>query len=643
MQPDLFPSNGLSIAPEAGRKEPRLWLRKLVIWEKPERILREVDLRPGLNIVWSPDPGADDTLPIGHGSGKTTFCRFIRYCLGEESFAPDGQRNAIIGRFPEGHVGAEVMLDGEPWIVLRLLSHRRRDVVIKNGTFAHAFLAKEPTGIVPLRDAIIKSIVGDAGALMPQAIGRENAWDAALAWMARDQECRFSHHLEWRDSESNSHSPVRGKSRDDHLTIVRAFLRALKPEEILESAKEEQIAKAIDVARSRFSQLEWLTKDSKAKLVQVLGGGTEPGVDLNAVYFRALAKEIYERALKLPVGGAVELPRVRAERDTAFAEVNRLTNAIQQNALKQRYEAEIERQLASEMTVEWGKLWTEENPVCPTCFRPLDADHAAHIGISKGAELRAKLRATYDARSKQLEAAKANQKACRDAEGQLKYELAAANQKLTELETRLKALQNAADIRPAAIKQADSIMAEVGRYTEYSDEMAAVAKALADKEAEREGVKGTMGAYRKAESLAIAQLSGHFQSVIQHLSHTEASAEIKLDGNGLSLRTDLGGAAIDSLKVVAFDYAVLMLTIEGKTRLPGFLLHDSPREADLGRSIYNRLFGLIEQLEAVGDVPLFQYVVTTTTDPPEAFQQKPWVCLNILGSPAGNRLMKADL
>src|SRR3546814_14292796 len=62
---------------------------------------------------------------------------------------------------------------------------------------------------------------------------------------------------------------------------------------------------------------------------------------------------------------------------------------------------------------------------------------------------------------------------------------------------------------------------------------------------------------------------------------------------GLSLKVQMGGerstAAIDSLKIVAFDLSALMMTIEGQTRLGGFLLHDSPREADLGRSIYNRL------------------------------------------------------
>jgi hypothetical protein len=49
-------------------------------------------------------------------------------------------------------------------------------------------------------------------------------------------------------------------------------------------------------------------------------------------------------------------------------------------------------------------------------------------------------------------------------------------------------------------------------------------------------------------------------------------------------------------KVVAFDLAALCLTIEGATRIPSFLVHDSPREADLGGSIYGRLFRRITSL-----------------------------------------------
>src|SRR5690606_28662463 len=124
--PDLIGPQPLVITPAAGMTGPRLWVRRLVIWKEPggEKI-REIELRPGLNIIWSPD-GADDASggqndAIGHGSGKTLFCRLIRYCLGEDRFATETQRERIGVAFPNGIVGAEVMLDGVCWAIVRPL------------------------------------------------------------------------------------------------------------------------------------------------------------------------------------------------------------------------------------------------------------------------------------------------------------------------------------------------------------------------------------------------------------------------------------------------------------------------------------------------------------------------------------------
>ena len=54
-QPDFLSPPGLEIKPEVGRSEPRLWVRRLVVWSEPGKILRQVVLHPGLNIIWSPD------------------------------------------------------------------------------------------------------------------------------------------------------------------------------------------------------------------------------------------------------------------------------------------------------------------------------------------------------------------------------------------------------------------------------------------------------------------------------------------------------------------------------------------------------------------------------------------------------------
>ena len=93
--------------------------------------------------------------------------------------------------------------------------------------------------------------------------------------------------------------------------------------------------------------------------------------------------------------------------------------------------------------------------------------------------------------------------------------------------------------------------------------------------------------------------------------------ELHSQVRGLKHMCRWGGLAMTSLKAVVFDLAALLLTIEGRSHLPAFLLHDSPREADLGLSYYHKLFLFVRKLEAIADEPPFQYIVTTTTEPPK--------------------------
>src|SRR5437868_11942385 len=69
LQLELLATNDFRLAPEGGRVEPRLWVRRFVIWKNRDTIIREVTLRPGLNIVWSPDPADQkgDATALGHG------------------------------------------------------------------------------------------------------------------------------------------------------------------------------------------------------------------------------------------------------------------------------------------------------------------------------------------------------------------------------------------------------------------------------------------------------------------------------------------------------------------------------------------------------------------------------------------------
>ena len=75
-------------------KEPVLWIREVRLLYRFEpgdkEEIRRVVLHRGVNIIWAKPADPDEADPAargrGHDVGKTSFCRLIRYLLGEEHY-----------------------------------------------------------------------------------------------------------------------------------------------------------------------------------------------------------------------------------------------------------------------------------------------------------------------------------------------------------------------------------------------------------------------------------------------------------------------------------------------------------------------------------------------------------------------------
>ena len=105
-------------------------------------------------------------------------------------------------------------------------------------------------------------------------------------------------------------------------------------------------------------------------------------------------------------------------------------------------------------------------------------------------------------------------------------------------------------------------------------------------------------------------------------------------------------AGYTSIKCVALDYAMLSLGIDGSIPHPRFLLHDSPKESDMGDEIYHSLFEYVKSMEDsfANKEPSFQYIITTTAPPPEKFQQEPYLINPVLDAAIPEkRLLGIDL
>jgi hypothetical protein len=648
MPPDLFSRPPFSIVPEAGRTEPRLWVRRLVIWSDPDTLVRDIQLKRGLNIVWSPDPRTKD-VAMGHGGGKTTLCRLLRYCLGEDSFASDTQRQRIANKLPKGCVGAEIMIEGNIWSVVRSLGFRKRDIVIENATVEEA-LRGTPTGIEPLRKVTTSLVLGDAATLMPSDVGEIHAWEAALAWATRDQECRFGDHLRWRDPNTDSHSPVRQLGTGELLVVVRALIGAITKSEITTQEVLEDDTKKANLRSQEIERLKWQLAKTRSVLVQKLGLPEEANPDspMEVEAFKATANEKLARALQVPAPRTTtDLSVARRERDAALEEWRRFESELKTTDAVLTVKNRLLTMMRGEDKDLGNQLVTAKNPICPICEVPIDKVLAEGCGISKTScdlqrvkERLARLRDEIAAEQESIEQ-------LRRAAVNLKRNIAQAKSGLNSFELAVRALERNEREHSQAVSEARNAVYDAERYQAMVSDLESCEKSMNKISEGLEETKSRLAANRASASETIRHLSLLFSDVLRELVPGEISGELKLDGKGLTLKVELGGerstAAIDSLKVVAFDLAVLAMSIEGHTRMPSFLLHDSPREADLGLSIYHQLFEFARNLQRYGPVPLFQYIVTTTTEPPKEFLTPEWLRLTIRGAPASERLLLVDL
>jgi hypothetical protein len=334
-QPDLLGPPPLTVQPSAGQNGPRLWVKRLAIWQEPggEKI-RDISFRPGLNIIWSPDGG--DALStespmdaIGHGSGKTLFCRLLRYCLGEDRYAAEDQRERVGVAFLNGIVGAEVMLDGVCWAILRPLGVRRRHMAVAGGNLDEIASGEgTSTGLEPFLDAVENSILttGLAALISGQRSDRRS-WPIALAWLTRDQECRFNDVLEWRSTASDSDSPARGMTQTEKLDALRAFIVAITPEE---HAKRAEVASLDDQRRALEQEIghrRWEIDRTQSRLAGALGVSAETLADgpLAVEQMRKAAQDLLASAAKLPAGQPRSgVDAARREHEGARAEWTRL-------------------------------------------------------------------------------------------------------------------------------------------------------------------------------------------------------------------------------------------------------------------------------------------------------------------------------
>ncbi len=641
----------------ATASEPRLWVRRLVIWSAPGEIRRDVHLRPGLNIVWSPDPAEpaestaeDATRSIGHTSGKTLFCRLVRYCLGEERYSTDDQRDRIARTLKEGLVGAEVVVDGIDWAIVRSIGVRRRHVAVKSANLdalAAGSESQDVSGIAPFLAAVEAAILTKEVLELFDPEPQHRAWLVALAWLCRDQDCRLSHVLEWRDPASDSRSPVRNMSRTELLEAMRVLLGAIRPEEQRLSERISSAQADHTRVKEEISHRKWALTEGARKLAIKLEMDPKGVVDgplgvqlLRDQAGRAIATTVLESDL-------VDLEELGDKARAANESATKLETELA--ALDAKIPV-LERLLSRSKSAAPGlsfEMDMASHPLCPVCDVEVDRALVEGCGLSHKFHDEREQRAKWDELVQQIREETASLDQSKTRRCELVPEATAARARADDLARRADGIRRARQKRTKGERATWLLTDEVARLVSVADEVVDSDAELGRIASEIEQKRERLGAYRDRGGAVFQRASEIFDSIVGELIDPTASGEIKHDGNGLHLSTSLNGqstsTAINSLRVLLFDLSIMCLSMEGTGHLPAFLVHDSPREADLGLGIYHRLLRWLRDLERVGPMPLFQCIVTTTTAPPKELQSEPWLVATLHASPAEERLFGTDL
>jgi hypothetical protein len=631
---------------EPVRKLPRLWVETVWLVESREPLVvtRAIGLHPGLNIIWAKEPVSTEAPGLssaGHGVGKTSLCLLMRYVLGDDAPSISLLREKAVGGFPKGGVAAKVHLEGSTWIVFRPYS-----------AYGHSFAAQCETLEVLIQGDGDNDFRGYLYALEQFSIGRLPAqslpgtnqllkWRHLLAWCIRDQRTRFNGFYHWRDGEGLGFT----RSRRDPPLFVSSVLGLVDAEldQLLREVESTQVS--FDQTKARVPELErepvFALSHADRQLRNRLGAeNDEPlyettiGPSLEARVKAVIAaanrdEELWEYEVeqaeeqliqeqihlskleKMFQLAEVELGIAKSLVDVNYADFERLTN------LRERLEAldgsrcdyggvefsacQYIQTRKSTVNMTWHRDGKEVQTSAPELLRQLLRREAQLQDVSTAAAKQAQQIADEKVRLRRLRVRIATSESSRDflkkAWGELQLldshraksvdsvDLVEARKRYQELGLRLNSLRTLVEVRRS-------------RQSARLDALTSLTSCVSTR---------LLGATGRARFMP---------------THELRPFEV--------LR---GGEAYQVLEVLLGDIVCLLdsATSDASSH-PGFLVHDCPREADMSERLYREFFltasEAAEQLCADGAIP-FQFIVTTTSPPPEEVQGEAYVVLEL--------------
>lgn len=647
-----------TLATRIQRKEPLLWMSRLVIVEsaEPLKIIRDIPLHRGLNVVWGVEATDDlenEPLVAGHGVGKTSFCRLLRYCLGEASFGNSVTRDLIRKAFPQGYVGAQVHVQGESWAIVRPFGGSRPSYARQNASVEEV-LSERPArdSFTQFREHLATTGVAGIPTEMLRNPDRPIQWWQLFSWCSRDQEARYQHLLEWRSPRSDSDTPAFQKPKADAVWLLRVVLGLLTGDEVtLErriQALENEIENIGGQIAERQREPEYWSRHYRRQLKQDFGideadtatFSTEDMFSLPRLVeskTHCVAEQIsglngriaeLDKQVSLVAAKLAEVMQFYDEQSTSADITGQGTETLAQSADKwEKLKQTIRDHLNWPCT--YGQItFGQCEHVQETLSRADDMIRQVRRDVTPDIAKRDQIVAELEETARR---AAESVKRLREQHQQLLADRRQLEQELAELSSQSRGMKSALTALDhwESFLRSDTIDPKL---TEYH---------ALQKEKEEEKKKGESELKEKfaQHNLQVKRLQETFNMVVQAVLSDIYSGRVELTDSTIAFRitqnTALAGEAVETLAILLADMSAVLLGTEDASLHPGFLIHDSPREADLGLRIYQMFLrcmaALHVELGGPADAP-FQYILTTTTPPPTEVKANGCLCLELKSS-----------
>ncbi|MDR0602668.1 MAG: hypothetical protein LBG80_00010 [Bacteroidales bacterium] len=609
----------LSIIPAVKRSEPVVWIEHLAIVDSLNdraEIIREVSFRRGLNIIRTEQRLPSEKNSIGHDVGKTLLTRFIRYLLGEQFYGNRAVRNALYYSMKDAYVIGRIFVNGTSWIVARPIGQidTQKHFAFQGDDWKEALTSQEHSKFSLYIDAIADAILSNIINVNHSRVNKKNQWLNILAWLTRDQKCALRSITDWRHPATESGTgQIQQKEANYLIRLVIDILDTEEQEAIFEHKK------LLQKKRELVSKNDSLQRNLNALHVFLNGSHFEVNQDKQLVinkHKNDILKKIagYKRLRqdynRVPIPEEKQYTDKKSHVDRIDGQLTQLKNNLkyQQGLLDQRQAA-----TDNQHYVTIKELCTHED--CPFKKNNVSAiDYEKEYKIKEYKEEIeriendiAKLISQYDQEKREL--------------ADIKSLLL---RKRKDIQKRINGING-------AISRFSIQKKQIEQYEEYLDEQIELNNELKSNSQQIDESNNKQLRIREEYNERKRKYETYLEFVTQHLMNENDHSKITIDGNGLQVDVDKNragsGEASNSGMVLSFDWAACIAGIGGLGYHPRFLIHDSPREADREHEAYQQLFYFVRQLDSMfsENTQPFQYIITTTTQPPNLVLDAPYV------------------